>query len=465
MTVSATKNHSGGAMDAAAAERANHNTEKEKGNVEGKDHDNDTAGSSTNEDYKSDEGGSERATRTTTTRRRSTATSSLIVGTMNVATLSGRLGAVHEIMCENQIGALALQETRVSQVSLPGVEQAYKKMGATYYGGMEEKDRSGKSTGGVDILTKWPSSRRQVPDDIAHRAVAANPHRPHQRPLVLVCVYMQADNRYAEDKRKLLDRIVKWAQTIGDQVIIAGDFNCEADQTPMAEHIARGALRELDEAFTEDGKRMGTSAAGRCIDYAVGIGGVHPTTRTSAKRLADHDLVYYGFRLEGPLDAPLVWHRKRQLVPISEDQYERAVVETAAADRFEKLWPDRAEGYRSAIAKGDVERAWATISDAAEKCLATDQEGRGVPRSTVPSIHRKAEESKRTKDPQGLMERRLWRVEASGMPARAMPGHPNLPGRCAGASPVSTASTPACRSTTSTTGRSSTDSGSTSRRR
>lgn len=131
---------------------------------------------------------------------------------------------------------------------------------------------------------------------------------------------MHANNRYAEDRRKLLDRIVNWAQTIGDQVIIAGDFNCEADQTPVAEHLARGALRELDEAFTEGGKRMGTSAAGRCIDYALGIGGTHPTTRTSAKGLADHDLVYYGFQLECPLEAPLVWRRKRQLAPISEDQ-------------------------------------------------------------------------------------------------------------------------------------------------
>lgn len=89
----------------------------------------------------------------------------------------------------------------------------------------------------------------------------------------------------------------------------------------------------------------------------------------------------------------------------------RTVVETAASDRFAKLWPDCEEDYRSAIARGDVERAWATISAVAEGCLTTDQEGRGVPRSTVPSIHHRAEQSKRTKDPQGVMERRLRRVE------------------------------------------------------
>lgn len=163
MMMSATTYHSDGAVDADATQKVKDNIEKKRGSVEGKDHDNDhnnkdndndTAGSSTNEDYDNEEEGNERATRTTTPRRSSAASRSLIVGTMNVATLSGRLGAVHEIMCENQIGALALQETRVPQVSLPGVEQAYKKMGVTSYGGTEEKDRSGKSTGGVAIVTR-----------------------------------------------------------------------------------------------------------------------------------------------------------------------------------------------------------------------------------------------------------------------------------------------------------------------
>ena len=115
--------------------------------------------------------------------------------TLNVRSLSGRLGGVLDLANLHALHVMCFQETRVHQDSWSVVCIAAKKSGWDVYPGKQDTDSSGAVVGGTLILSKWPAQPVQVPDTVQCRVMAVKLYRPSQRPLLLVNVYLKSGIR------------------------------------------------------------------------------------------------------------------------------------------------------------------------------------------------------------------------------------------------------------------------------
>ena len=86
--------------------------------------------------------------------------------TLNVRSLSGRLGGVLDLANLHALHVMCFQETRVHQDSWSAVCIAAKKSGWDVYPGKQDTDSSGAVVGGTLILSKWPAQPVQVPDTV-----------------------------------------------------------------------------------------------------------------------------------------------------------------------------------------------------------------------------------------------------------------------------------------------------------
>jgi len=340
----------------------------------------------------------------------------LRIATMSVATLNGRVASTKELMQTRNI-VLVLQETRVSDVSLPGIQRAFKADHLQYHGSPESRQRQGGEVrGGVAIVSRWPASKIRLPTSIDPlRAVAVDLHRPGERPVVLIGCYIHASRKFMNEKRVLVKEITEYTNQISDQVIVAGDWNMQKTDMPIAEYLANGTYRDLDEDFVGGATTTYTRQSGRCIDYAIARRGMYASDRTAVFGLADHMCVCYTFELLGPLATPNVWRKKRHLVPVSEERSERSHTETMVEEKFNDVWSQKAHTFETAKNANDHAAACHILSGCAEYALAAEphQGGHdtGKPRAEVPTTHKRSPASTRPLDAQSLTERRLRRLE------------------------------------------------------
>ena len=81
---------------------------------------------------------------------------SLSVGTLNVRGLARKLPAVLQLAKTHNLHVLCLQETNLSQDSLPAVAQAAATAGWAFHEGSQTANQRGAATAGVAFLTAWP---------------------------------------------------------------------------------------------------------------------------------------------------------------------------------------------------------------------------------------------------------------------------------------------------------------------
>ena len=108
----------------------------------------------------------------------------LRVGTMNVRSLSGRLGGVFDLAAKQSIDVVCLQETRVNHDSWTAITMTAKKLGWQTFRGVQNLDSAVSVIGGTLIFSKWPARFVRIPETVQwhSRAMAIKLHRPGQRP-------------------------------------------------------------------------------------------------------------------------------------------------------------------------------------------------------------------------------------------------------------------------------------------
>ena len=164
----------------------------------------------------------------------------LRVGTMNVRSLSGRLGGVFDLAAKQSIDVVCLQETRVNHDSWSAITMAAKKLGWQTFPGVQNLDSAGSVSGGTLVFSKWPAQLVRIPETVQwhSRAMAIKLHRPGQRPLLLVNVYLHASN--STHAGQCLDSIFEWIAATGEDAMIVGDFNLESYNWPISAALASG---------------------------------------------------------------------------------------------------------------------------------------------------------------------------------------------------------------------------------
>ena len=171
----------------------------------------------------------------------------LRIGTVNVATRSGRFTEVMEEAIACGIHVLCMQETRLSPNSIKAAQDMARKRGWQLLCRPAPLDAAGKHTGGLAVLScvevDWYST--PVHPGVAHRMqlirIAAEGH-----PLLLANVYAHSGNQAAAS-----EVISEGARvTLGglNPGILIGDFNLTDGQAPVSDLIASGVGRRADDA-------------------------------------------------------------------------------------------------------------------------------------------------------------------------------------------------------------------------
>ena len=293
-----------------------------------------------------------------------TAHQTLRVGTLNVRSLGGRLAGVLEIATTGHLDILCLQETRVSDDSWSAVNGACNKQGWKIFPGGQDATACGAVSGGILIISKWPVEALSIPTRVTSpvRAMALKVYRPRQRPLLLINVYLHA-NDLSQAKHLLLS-IFEWVAELGEEALILGDFNMERHVWPISTALATGKWYSCDEQVCGDQLGTGTHRnsnnkyTGRVIDFGLATPRVLITDRTQNVGVADHDAVVYDIAV---LDRPsAVWR-----LPAGEHLLEAPIPE----DMWENAWQQVDNDFHKCLTEGEIQQAWVILSNCAERLM------------------------------------------------------------------------------------------------
>lgn len=325
------------------------------------------------------------------------------VTTVNVRSLQRWLPEALAKGCETESDIMVIQETRITDIQKPGIAEAFKKCGYDFHGSNEIRGWGA----GVAVISKWPTTRRMLPNDIdSARVVAVRAHRPSARPVTIVGVYLHASDRRA--RTTTAEAVMRWVAAEGDDTVIIGDWNMTTNEEPLAE-MCGGNTREL----YEGGEMMPTSAKGRRIDYGLAYGSVYASEMDYFEGIADHKAVRYKLTVGGERRPAAVWPRRRQLMGAGESDANWKDMEDSAEARFGHFGEEALKGYYLAKECDDIDEVRRVMSDLAERLLEDTSLGKkstGVPRSKDPKVHRKSSGTGKTESYQSLDERRPRRV-------------------------------------------------------
>ena len=87
----------------------------------------------------------------------------LRVGTLNVRTLTGKIGAVAALATEAGVNVLAMQETRLASDAARSSTSAFRAAGWTLHQGPQGRDGRGAASAGVAIITDVPAQQVEMP--------------------------------------------------------------------------------------------------------------------------------------------------------------------------------------------------------------------------------------------------------------------------------------------------------------
>ena len=331
-----------------------------------------------------------------------TAHQTLRVGTLNVRSLGGRLAGVLDLATTGQLDILCLQETRVSDDSWSAVNGACNKHGWKLFPGSQDVNACGAVSGGILIISRWPAEALPIPTRVTTpaRAMALKVYRPRQRPLLLINLYLHANN--STQAKQLLLSIFEWVAELGEEAIILGDFNMERHVWPISSALATGRWYSCDEQVSGDHIGIGTHRnandqyTGSVIDFGLATPRVLITSRTQTVGVADHDAVVYDIAV---LDKPSAAWR----LPAGEPLLEGPIPD----NMWEKAWQQSSNDFQKCLAEGELQSAWVILSNCAERLMhpkghASRAERRGPQQMASPP-------SSKAPTFQTLLERKLRR--------------------------------------------------------
>ena len=329
--------------------------------------------------------------------------SRLRIGTLNVQSLSSKLGAVLSLMRVHQLHALCLQETCLSSDALPAVHQAADRAGCTFFKGAQTCNLAGAPYAGVSFVTRWPAQPVQMPDwpTSAGRVAALRVFRPRARPLLLIGVYLHASDAFAA--ASLLDLVLPWAASSGEDFCVTGDFNLPKSHWPTSYALAAGHLFDADEVVGDPAQLPGTrrNAAGQLtgsvIDYLLHSPALTVCARAQFQAVADHDLVFYSLPVLGQ-PARWSWPPRPRLGP-------SPPVEGA----WERCWSKHDVAFRAALATADLDAAWALVSTCLAETVCSKPPAR-PPEEACGSRVAPCQPHRTAPTYQGFLERRLRRL-------------------------------------------------------
>ena len=201
--------------------------------------------------------------------------SCLRVGTLNVRSLSFKLGSVLAVARAHHLHALCLQETCLGQDALPAGCQTVSQAGYAFHAGAQALNSCGAPYAGVSFLTRWPAQAVTLPawPDAAGCVAALCVFWPRARPLLRVRVRLHASDAFAA--ASLLDLVLSWAASLKKGFCVAGDFNLLKSHWPMSHALAAGQLFDADDVAGDPAQLPGTHRnaegvlTGRVIDFLL----------------------------------------------------------------------------------------------------------------------------------------------------------------------------------------------------
>jgi hypothetical protein len=291
------------------------------------------------------------------------------IGTLNVGSLMGRLGEVLDLATIGQLDIVVLQEHRVTVDCRYGMIERAREKGWMLTLGETALSVDGRTHAGVAILAKWeveafraPVLRDSAVDISKGRHLWARVHRPGERPLDLVGVYL--NSHCSVEAVELGEAILEAAAQRGEERMIIGDWNRTPFQSPAVGTLATGGLSAADEVVglesiscTRHGKD-GTD--GRFIDYALVSRSVRVLHREQRRGVADHDLVAYGIA-SNRREKIWQWREARRLGE-----------EKISGEAWDEAWQAVDKEFTEAVAKEDSDTAWRVLSNVAEQLLAEE---------------------------------------------------------------------------------------------
>ena len=135
----------------------------------------------------------------------------LRVGTMNVRTCSGRMAAIVDAARRDDVNILCIQESsRIMPDALKGLHSTCRALGFRLDVGPQDEH------GGVAVLSDHPVARIALPDflEFGHRVMAVQVSRTGIRPLMLVNVYVHANDKQLGTH--LLQSVFQWLRSTGE---------------------------------------------------------------------------------------------------------------------------------------------------------------------------------------------------------------------------------------------------------
>ena len=326
-----------------------------------------------------------------------TGAKALVVGTLNVRSLMGKVGAVASLATTCGVNVLALQETMLASDSERATSAAFKAAGWEFHRGPQGASASGAVAAGVAFITDVPSQVVDIPEELEFggRVMAIKVARVAQRPLLAMCVYMPARDRVQGNS--VAAEVVQWARNTGEEFVLLGDWNRPEDTYPLAGYLAKGTVWTMDgEQLRRDGTFRRAGKLTTHSDYGLASPRLLVDGRTQHLGVADHDLVTYQLRAF-PEEDSRRWQPQRRLV-------------AAEPADWDTIWTHFAADFDEAVINSDLDQAWQLLSQAAEDAMA-DQEGRPPrPRALPGRPVAQERHQTRTKELQTLLERRLRRV-------------------------------------------------------
>ena len=322
----------------------------------------------------------------------------LWVGTLNVQSLTGKVGAVTEAATSAGVNVLALQETMLASDAYRSTAAAFRAGGWSFHRGPQGCDSRGAVAAGVAFIADVPAQLIAVPEELEHggRVAALKVARRGLRPLLAVCVYLPAADKVKGNV--IAWDVVEWARGTGEEFVLLGDWNRTEDSHPLAGLLAKGVVWSMDGGqCSRDGTHRRGGRLTSHIDFGLAAPRLLVDSRLQRLGVADHDMVCY--RLRGfPEETHLRWQPQRRLL-----------LQAGAVD-WEAVWQAFASDFDGAWAAGEVDRAWQALSEAAEEYLADPASRPARPRAAPGRPLAQERHQGRCRDVQSLLERRLRRV-------------------------------------------------------
>ena len=126
------------------------------------------------------------------------------------------------MMSEHHLDLAVLQEVRVSKDSAPAMEQAFAKQGMRWVQAPEMRDINGKVMGGVAFVSSWPIQQVATPEQLdPRRFLLVAAHRPQQRPLLCVGLYMHASSK--QQRVADFEGLMTFLAACKEDVVVIGD--------------------------------------------------------------------------------------------------------------------------------------------------------------------------------------------------------------------------------------------------